>query len=213
MEAHGVGLTHENAAKRPAVRRVVVVDEEVGDEHHGLDGPQGGAAQVRAHPQRLVARRGVKLGRFLALPRGRRRHKLRPQSQHDEDESHKGGFCLVLLWQAQGPKVLVVGVKGLAVEHGVDGVDALKVPGEEDVGLQLVGEDGDHLGQTALTGPVVGKGVFGSNAKEVGRAGRRVGHIGEQAGGGCYGDRVQGVGSVRGEAPICDGRERRPLDP
>ena len=50
VEAHGVGLADEDPGEGPAVGGVVVVDEEVRDENHGLDGPDRGFVKIGAHP-------------------------------------------------------------------------------------------------------------------------------------------------------------------
>ena len=50
VEAYGVGLADEDSGEGPAVRGVVVVDEEVGDENHCLDGADRGFVEIGAHP-------------------------------------------------------------------------------------------------------------------------------------------------------------------
>ena len=200
VQAHGVGLAHQDAGKGPPVRGVVVVDEKVGDEHHGLDGADRRGAQVRAHTQGLVARRGVELSRLLALSWRGRGHELGAQGQHDKGQGDKGGVGAVPLGAGERPEVLIVDVVGLAVQHGVDRVDALKVAVQEDVGLQLVGKHRDNLGQAALAGPVVGKRVLGADAEHVGGPGRGVGHVGQQAGRG--GDGAQCLEAADVEAAV-----------
>lgn len=63
--------------------------------------------------------------------------------------------------------MLVVGVEGLPVDHGVDWVDAFEVSFEENICLEFLGEDGYHFWKTSLTSPIVGERVLRTDTKDV----------------------------------------------
>lgn len=96
--------------------------------------------------------------------------------------------------------MLIVGVEGLPMEHGVDGVDALEVTTDENVGLQFIGEHRDDLWQAALAGPVIGERVLRTDTKDIRGAVDRVGNVGQEAGG--QGDIPPGIGSDIPDDPI-----------
>lgn len=73
---------------------MIVVDQEVAEQDHGLDRVYGGGAEVGAHPQRLVAGRGVELGRLFSVLGICSRDELRSTRQHDEEERYKGSVAL-----------------------------------------------------------------------------------------------------------------------
>lgn len=183
MQPHGIRLPHQNPPKRPTIRSMIIVNQKVRHQHHGLNTRNARHAHITPHPQRLVRRARIKLGSLLALPRAEfTLHKLRAQRQHHKDQRNKRRIALVFLLQAQSPKVLVVREKRLAVDHGIHGVDAFKVSVENEVDLHFGWEDVDDFGQAAVAGPVVGKRVFGADAEDVGGAGGGKGHVGEEAG-------------------------------
>lgn len=147
MQPHRIRLPHQNTSKRPPVAGVVIVNQKVRHQHHGLDARDARHAHITAHPQRLVGRARIKLGRLLFFPGTQiALHKLRAQSQHHKYQRDKGRVALVFLLQRHGPEVLVVREEGLSVDHGVDGVDAFKVPVENKVDLHFGGENIDHFG-------------------------------------------------------------------
>lgn len=119
----------------------------------------------------------------MPLAGGGRGDELRAHGQHREDERDEGGIRAVFFSGWQGPEVLVVGVEGLAVQHGIHGIDAFEVALEEDVGLEFFGQHGDYFWEAALTRPVVCEGVFGADAEDVGGGGVGVGNVGEETGG------------------------------
>ena len=67
VQTHSVCLPDQNPSERPAVRSMVVVDEKVGDEDHGLDGTDGWIVRVGGHSQSLVSGGNVEFGCLLAL--------------------------------------------------------------------------------------------------------------------------------------------------
>lgn len=77
----------------------------------------------------------------------------------------------------ESPKLLVIRIEGLSVDHGIYRVDTLEVATQKDISLQLVRENGDDLGQAAIAGPIVGKGMRRSDTKDIGGSRMRVGHI------------------------------------
>lgn len=84
-------------------------------------------------------------------------------SAHGIDDKVKGdedGVGGMLVVEGQGPEAFIVGIEVPAVDHGIDGVDGIKVLVDEDVGLLLCGQDADYLCQAATAGPVVGKGML-----------------------------------------------------
>lgn len=183
MQAHSIRLPHQNAPKRPSIRSVIIVNQEVRHQNHGLDTRNARHAHIAPDPQRLVRRTRIKLGSLLALPLAEfTLHKLRAQRQHHKHQRNKRRIALVFLLQAHSPKVLVVGEEGLPVDHGINRVDAFKVPVENEVDLHFGGEHVDDFGKPAVAGPVVGEGVFGADAEHVGGAGSGKGHVGEEAG-------------------------------
>ena len=89
-------------------------------------------------------------------------YKLGAHGIDDKVKGDKHGICSVLLLEWQRPETFIVGIKVSAMNHGIDRVDTLKVLAEQEVGLYFVGYDADDLGEPALAGPVVGKGMLGA---------------------------------------------------
>jgi hypothetical protein len=179
---------------------MVVIDKKVCDEHHRLDGSYGSSAQVRAHTQRLVTGGRIEFGCLLSLPGRGRRHKLGAQRQHYKHQGHKSGIRSILLGPGQRPEVLVVGIEGLPMEHGIYRVDALEVAVEQNIGLQLVRKYRYYLWQSALASPVVGEWMFRSDAENIRRSRGGIGDIGQQTGGG--GNRAQSFEPFHVEATV-----------
>lgn len=44
--------------------------------------------------------------------------------------------------------------------HGIDRVNALEVPTNQNIRLNLLREDGDDLGKATFAGPIVGERMF-----------------------------------------------------
>lgn len=187
VQAHGAGLPHENSGKCPAIRSMIIVDEEVGDQDHGLNGADRGRAEVAADTQRLIAGRCVKLGCLLSVGRCSGGHKLSANSEHGKEHANKCRIDASPALGSQCPKLLKIVVEVALVNHGIDGVDAFKVSDEEAVALNSGRQNRDDFWKTALAGPVVGKRMLGPNAKHVGRRGAGIGCIGEQSRGECHG--------------------------
>lgn len=78
----------------------------------------------------------------------------------DKVEGDEDGVCHALLLEGQGPESFIVGIEVSAVDHGVDGVDGIKVLVDEDVGLLAGRQHAYDLGEAATTGPVIGKRVL-----------------------------------------------------
>lgn len=114
-----------------------------------------------------MARTNIKLRRLLRRRTGRKM-KLRAHRQHTKQQCQKRGIRLRLLRRTQSPESAVIGVEGLSVDVRVHGVYGLEIPAEQDVGLDFLGEDRDHFGESTLTRPVVGEGVLGADAEDVG---------------------------------------------
>lgn len=128
MQPHRISLPHQNASKRPPIAGMIIVDQKVRHQHHGLDARDARHAHITAHPQRLVRSARIKLSRLLCFPRAQVAfHKLRAQSQHHKHQRDERRVALVFLLQRHGPEVLVVREEGLPVDHGIHGVDAFKV--------------------------------------------------------------------------------------
>lgn len=206
VQAHRVRLAHQNAGKGPAVGRVVVVDQEVDHEHHGLDGADRRDGQVRGQAQGLVCGRGVRLRgvAFAACQVGVGRHlELRGEAVDDKQERHKGRVKGTARLDREGPKVLVLVAEGVAVEHRVDGVHAVKVEGHEDVARLAAGHHDNDLVDAPVVCPDVGEGMGAGDAEDVGAGRHGVGDIREQARGEGHGGPGQVV--VAGEhTAVCN---------
>lgn len=180
VEAHGVGLAHEDACESPAVGGVVVVDEEVDHEDHGLDGADGGDGEVRGQAEGLVGGGGVGF-RGVALAAGEfgvgGDLELRGDAVDDKQEGDEGRVEGTACFDGQGPELLVFVPEALAVEHGVDGIDAVKVEGYKDVACLPVGHHHDDLVYAPVIGPDIRKGVGTRDTKDVGACCHRVRNI------------------------------------
>lgn len=177
VEAHGVGLAHEDSRKGPAVRGVVVVDEEVDHEDHGLNGADGGDGEVRGQTEGLVGGRGVGF-RGVALAAGEfgvgGDLELRGDAVDDKEEGHEGWVEGTACFDGEGPEVLVLVPEALPVEHGVDGIHAVKVKGYKDIACLAVGHHDDDLVDAPVVRPDIGKGVSTRDTKDVGACRHRI---------------------------------------
>ncbi len=149
------------------MKRDNVLTKEVSYQHHGLDGAYGGFIEVRGHAEGLMSRGDVEFSRLLPFFRGGCGYELGSHSKHREDHCYKRPIAAILFRLWESPEVFVVGVEGLPVYHGVDGIDAFEVAVEEDVGLDFLWEDGDGFWEASLACPVVCKWVLGSDAEYV----------------------------------------------
>lgn len=168
MEAHGVCLADENTRERPAVGGMIVIDQEISYQNHGLDRSRCWLVEIGTRSQCLVSCRSVELCRLLSLPEGCRRRELRAHGQHGKDQCHQCRVRYILIRPRKGPEVRIIGIESLSVNHGINRVDTFKVHLQQEICLHLVGHDRDNFCQSTLACPIIGKGVFRPDSKHIG---------------------------------------------
>lgn len=72
---------------------------------------------------------------------------------------------LLLLWR-HGPEALIVGIKVASMYHRVNRIDCIEILVDKNVGLLFRWQHTYDFSKAAATSPVVGEGMFRTQAKE-----------------------------------------------
>jgi hypothetical protein len=88
-----------------------------------------------------MSRGDVELGSLLSFLGGGCGHELGAHCQHSKRQSHQCTVNSILFLLGKRPKMLIVGVERLSVYHGINWIDTLKVPLQQNIRLQFLRQD------------------------------------------------------------------------